>query len=59
MRLFYSGTNTDQPASFGTTFAVTEVSPDEWTAVRKKDGRVEIKVSVRRAPCWRLKLVVG
>lgn len=34
---------TDQPANFGTTFAVTEVSPDEWTGVRKKDGRVEIK----------------
>jgi hypothetical protein len=34
---------TDQRANFGTTFAVTEVSPDEWTGVRKKDGRVEIK----------------
>jgi hypothetical protein len=34
---------TDQPANFGTTFAVTEVSPDEWTGMRKKDGRVEIK----------------
>lgn len=34
---------TDQPANFGTTFAVTEVSPSEWTGVRKKDGRVEIK----------------
>jgi hypothetical protein len=34
---------TDQPANFGTTFAVTEVSPDEWTGVRKKDGRVQIK----------------
>ena len=34
---------TDQPANDGTTFAVTEVSPDEWTGVRKKDGRVEIK----------------
>lgn len=34
---------TDQPANFGTTFAVTEVTPDEWTGVRKKDGRVEIK----------------
>ncbi|HTU46537.1 MAG TPA: hypothetical protein VMF91_15825 [Bryobacteraceae bacterium] len=34
---------TDQPANFGTTFAVTEVAPDEWTGVRKKDGRVEIK----------------
>jgi hypothetical protein len=33
---------TDQPANFGTTFAVTEVSPDEWRGVRKKDGRVEI-----------------
>jgi hypothetical protein len=34
---------TDQPANFGTTFAITEVSPYEWTGVRKKDGRVEIK----------------
>jgi hypothetical protein len=34
---------TDQPGNFGTTFAVTAVSPDEWTGVRKKDGRVEIK----------------
>jgi hypothetical protein len=34
---------TDQPGNFGTTFAVTVVSPDEWKGVRKKDGRVEIK----------------
>jgi hypothetical protein len=34
---------TDQPANFGTTFALTPVSPDEWTAVRKKDGHVVIK----------------
>ncbi len=34
---------TDQPGNFGTTFAVTAVSPDEWRGVRKKDGRVEIK----------------
>ena len=34
---------TDQPGDFGTTFAVTPVSSDEWTGVRKKDGRVEIK----------------
>lgn len=34
---------TDQPANFGTTFAVTEVTPDEWTGVRKKNRRVEIK----------------
>jgi hypothetical protein len=34
---------TDQPANFGTTFAVTAVSPDEWRGVRKKDGRVEIQ----------------
>ncbi len=34
---------TDQPANFGTTFAVTEVTRDEWNGVRKKDGRVEIK----------------
>src|SRR5581483_6478730 len=34
---------TDQPANFGTTFAVTAVSPDEWQGVRKKGGKVEIK----------------
>ncbi|MBV9761109.1 MAG: hypothetical protein JO340_11140 [Acidobacteriaceae bacterium] len=34
---------TDQPANFGTTFAVTEVGPDEWTGMRKKDGRIQIK----------------
>jgi hypothetical protein len=34
---------TDQPGNFGTTFAVTAVSPDEWRGERKKDGRVEIK----------------
>jgi hypothetical protein len=34
---------TDQPGNLGTTFAVTAVSPNEWTGVRKKDGRVEIK----------------
>lgn len=34
---------TDQPGNFGTTFAVTAVRPDEWTGVRKKDGKQEIK----------------
>ncbi len=34
---------TDQPGNFGTTFAVTAVSPDEWRGMRKKDGRVEIQ----------------
>jgi hypothetical protein len=34
---------TDQPGNFGTTFAVTAVSPDVWRGVRKKDGRVEIQ----------------
>ena len=34
---------TDQPASFGSTFQVTEVSPDEWRGVRKKDGHVRVK----------------
>lgn len=34
---------TDQPGNFGTTFAVTAVSPDEWRGVRKKNGRVVIK----------------
>jgi hypothetical protein len=34
---------TDQPGNFGTTFAVTAVSPEEWRGVRKKDGRVQIK----------------
>jgi hypothetical protein len=34
---------TDQPGNFGTTFAVTAVSLDEWRGVRKKDGRVEIQ----------------
>jgi hypothetical protein len=34
---------TDQPANSGTTFSVTEVSPDEWIGVRKMDGRVEIR----------------
>ncbi|HXW90696.1 MAG TPA: hypothetical protein VEK33_09120 [Terriglobales bacterium] len=34
---------TDQPGNFGTTFAVTAVSPEEWKGVRKKDGRVEIE----------------
>jgi hypothetical protein len=34
---------TDQPGNDGTTFSVTPVSRDEWTAVRKKDGRVEVK----------------
>jgi hypothetical protein len=34
---------TEQPANFGTTFAVTPVAPDEWTGVRKKKGHVEIK----------------
>ncbi len=33
---------TDQPAGFGTTFAITVVKPDEWRGVRKKDGRVLI-----------------
>jgi hypothetical protein len=34
---------TDQPGMSGTTYAVQAVSPDEWTSVRKKDGRVELK----------------
>ncbi len=34
---------TDQPGNSGTTFAVTVVGPDEWRAVRKKDGRVQIR----------------
>lgn len=29
----------DQPANFGTTFAVTAEAPDTWKGVRKKDGR--------------------
>lgn len=33
---------TDQPANFGTTFATTIVSPDEWRGQRKKDGKVQI-----------------
>jgi hypothetical protein len=33
---------TDQPGMFGTTLAVTAVSPDEWRVVRKKNSRVEI-----------------
>lgn len=33
---------TDQPGIFGTTLAVTAVSPDEWRVVRKKGGRVEV-----------------
>lgn len=34
---------TDQPGLGGTTLAVTAVSKDEWTVVRKKDGRAELK----------------
>ncbi len=30
----------DHPANYGTTFAITIVSPDNWKGVRKKDGRV-------------------
>ena len=33
---------TDQPGFSGTTLAVTQVSPNEWRVVRKKDGRVEV-----------------
>jgi hypothetical protein len=33
---------TDQPGLGGTTLAVTEVGPDQWKVVRKKDGRVEL-----------------
>lgn len=33
---------TDQPGNFGTTLAVTAVSPAEWRVVRKKGGRVEV-----------------
>jgi len=36
---------TDQPASSGSTLAVTEVSPDEWRVVRKRDGRVEVRAT--------------
>src|SRR5580698_6048062 len=30
---------TDQPGMFGTTLAVTAVSPEEWRVVRKKNSR--------------------
>ena len=33
---------TDQPGNGGTTWGVTVVNPNEWRAVRKKGGRVEI-----------------
>jgi hypothetical protein len=33
---------TDQPATFGTTMAVTAEAPDTWRVVRKKDGRIQI-----------------
>lgn len=33
---------TDQPGMSGTTFALTPLSANQWTAVRKKDGRVQI-----------------
>ena len=31
---------TDQPGHFGTTIAVSAGAPDQWTVVRKKDGKV-------------------
>ena len=34
---------TDQPANFGTTFAITIVAPDHWEGVRKKDGHALVK----------------
>ena len=34
---------TDQPGIVGTTFAVTPQGPDQWSVVRKKDGRVLIR----------------
>jgi len=34
---------TDQPGIFGTTLAVTAMSPREWMVVRKKDGHVLLK----------------
>jgi hypothetical protein len=33
---------TDQPGIFGTTFAVTVLSPNQWKVVRKNGGRVTI-----------------
>lgn len=34
---------TDQPGMSGTTFALTPLSANQWTAVRKKNGRVQVK----------------
>lgn len=36
---------TDQPGIMQTTFAVTPVSPEQWTVVRKKDGREMIRAT--------------
>ena len=36
---------TDQPGMAGTTLAVTQKSPQEWTVVRKKDGATEINAT--------------
>lgn len=33
---------TDQPGQFGTTLAVTAVTPDQWKVVRKQKGQIEI-----------------
>ncbi|HLJ78964.1 MAG TPA: hypothetical protein VKT75_16205 [Acidobacteriaceae bacterium] len=36
---------TDQPGIVGTTFAVTPEGPEEWTVVRKRDGRLLIRAT--------------
>lgn len=36
---------TDQPGIMGSTFAVTAVGPQEWTVVRKMNGRVMIRAT--------------
>lgn len=36
---------TDQPGMMDTTLAVTPVGPEEWTVVRKKNGRVLIRAT--------------
>lgn len=36
---------TDQPGIMGTTFAITAVGPEEWTVVRKMNGRVMIRAT--------------
>jgi hypothetical protein len=32
----------DEPGHFGTTIAVSEGAPDQWTVIRKKDGKVVV-----------------